>query len=145
MIELDFAVVNEDYSRYLVQDGTTLKVKIVVKKIFRSADMTPQGYPAAVSMDSMNAVAAIVPPALKSAPSKEPWSPTRDVGQELRFDPIEEKSQQYITNDGFRILVKPVLTKVFRYDKYNNFGEPIYSVNIQAITNIEKFSSIATS
>lgn len=32
MIECDFTVTSEDYSRYLLQDGTTLKVKIVVKK-----------------------------------------------------------------------------------------------------------------
>ncbi|MCR6693027.1 MAG: hypothetical protein MRT15_11590 [archaeon YNP-LCB-003-016] len=32
MIECDFTVISEDYSRYLLQDGTILKVKIVVKK-----------------------------------------------------------------------------------------------------------------
>ncbi len=37
MIEMDFVVLTENYSRYLVEDGTILKVKIVVKKILRSA------------------------------------------------------------------------------------------------------------
>jgi len=144
MIEMDFAVMTEDYSRYVVQDGTILKVKIVVKKIFRSAILTPQGYPAGFGIDSVNAIAAIVPPHLKREPSKEPWDSARDVGQEMKFEPQEEKWQSYMTPEGFKVLVKPVVTKVIKYDKYNAFGEPIYSANVQAITNIEKLVSTAT-
>jgi hypothetical protein len=144
MVEMDFAVMAEDYSRYLLQDGTTLKVKIVVRKIFRTAEITPQGYPASLSIDSVNAVAAIVPPSLKGAPSKERFDPTKDVGEEIKFDPIEEKWQTYMTPEGYKILVKPVLTKVIKYKKYNQYGEPIYSAVIQAITNIEKITSTAT-
>jgi len=144
MIEMDFVVLTEDYSRYLVQDETILKVKIVVKKILRSADVTPQGYPAGVGIDSINAVAAIVPSHLKGRPSREPWNPARDVGEEIKFDPQDEKWQSYMTPEGFKVSVKPVVTKVIRYQKYNDFGEPIYGATIQAITNIEKISSTVT-
>ncbi|MEM3666858.1 MAG: hypothetical protein QW222_07250 [Candidatus Bathyarchaeia archaeon] len=144
MIECDFTVVSEDYSRYLLQDGTILKVKIVVKKIFRSAEITPEGFPAGLSFDSVNAVAAIVPPTMKGQSSKEPWDPRRDVGKEIKFEPQEEKWQEYITNDGFKILVKPVVVKVLKYDKRNIYGEPIYAATVQAITNVEKFTSTAT-
>jgi hypothetical protein len=143
-IEMDFTVISEDYSRYLVQDGTILKVRIAVRKIFRSADITAQGYPTEIGIDSINVVAAIVPPALKGKPSEEPWDPRKDIGQEMKFEPMEEKWQSYITTDGFKILVKPVVTKVIKYNKYNTFGEPIYAATIQSITNIEKFTSTAT-
>ncbi|MEM1674305.1 MAG: hypothetical protein QXN24_05885 [Candidatus Bathyarchaeia archaeon] len=72
-----------------------------MKKIFRTADTTPEGYPTGLSFDSINAVAAIVPPSQKGLPSREPWDPWRDIGTEIRFEPIEEKWQQYVTNDGF--------------------------------------------
>ncbi|NWG09147.1 MAG: hypothetical protein HXX80_02345 [Nitrososphaerales archaeon] len=144
MIEMDFAVIKEDFSRYLIHDGAILKVKIVVKKILRTAELTAQGYPAGTSIDSVNAVAAIVPQALKREPSKEPWDPRRDVGEEVKFEPQEEKWQEYMTTEGYRILIKPVLTKVFRYNKYNDYGEPIYSAVIQSITNIEKLGTTAT-
>jgi hypothetical protein len=144
MIECDFIVVTEDYSRYLLHDGTTLKVKIVVKKIFRSAEITPEGLPAGLSFDSMNAVAAIVPPASKGPPSKELWDPRKDVGKEIKFEPLEEKWQEYVTNDGFKIMIKPVVVKVLKYDKRNIYGEPIYAASVQAITNVEKFTSTAT-
>jgi hypothetical protein len=143
MIEMDFEVLNENYSRYLVQDGTILKVKIVVKKILRTAEITPQGYPAGMGFDSANAVAAIVPPNLKRRPSKEPWNPNRDVGKEMKFEPQQEEWQSYMTTEGFKVLVKPVVTKVVRYDKFNQYSEPVYAASVQAITNIEKLSSTA--
>jgi hypothetical protein len=52
--------------------------------------------------------------------------------------------QEYMTTNGFRVSIKPVLTKVFRYDKYTQLGEPIYNVVLQAITNIDKIETTAT-
>lgn len=144
MIEMDFVVMSEDFSRYLLQDGTILKVKIVVRKIFRAAEITPQGYPVSIGIDSINAIAAIVPPGLKGPPSRERFDPTKDVGEEIKFEPMEEKWQTYMTPEGYRIMVKPVLTKVIKYNKFNQFGEPIYSAVIQSITNIEKITVTAT-
>jgi len=142
-IEMDFSVIDEDYSRYQLGDGTLLKVKVVVKKIFRSPQTTPQGYPTGVGIDSENAVAAIVPDRLKREPSKERMDYTKDVGEEVKFAAEEERWQSYIVRDGFKILVKPIVTKVIRYQKYNDYGEPIYSANIQSIINIEKAAKSA--
>lgn len=44
--EVDFVILNEDYSRFLiVPDGTIIKAKVVLKKIFFTVDRTPEGYP----------------------------------------------------------------------------------------------------
>lgn len=137
MAKWDFIVVKEDWSRYLVSDGTQLKIKVAVVDLLRSVDLSPTGYPN-VGIASQNLVSAIVPDRLKRLPSKEPWNPKTDVGEEMKFEVMEEKWQEYHTPDAFKVLVKPVLMKVFRYDKYNNFGEPIYSVNVQPLTNVEK-------
>lgn len=144
MQEVDFVVLHEDYSRYLVHDGTLIKAKIVVRKILFTAEKTPEGYPASYSLDSMNAIAAIVPPSLRGQPSQESWNPQKDLGTEMKFEEQEVKVQEYMATNGFRITVKPVVTKIFRYNKYNNFGEPIYNVVIQAIINIEKIATTAT-
>ena len=116
----------------------------MVKKIFRSAEITPEGLPVGLSFDSMNVVTAIVPPALKGPPSRESWDPRKDVGKEIKFEPLEEKWQEYVTNDGFKIMVKPIVVKVLKYDKRNIYGEPIYAASVQTITNVEKFTSTAT-
>ena len=143
-IDMDFVVMKEDYSRYLIHDGTTLKVKIVVRKIFKQGDISPQGYPAAVGIDPQNVLSAIVPPGLKRPPSKEQFDPTKDVGEEVKFEAQEEKWQEYMTPDGFKVSVKPVVTKIFKYKKYNAFGEPIYNAIVQSITNVEKIETTAT-
>ena len=43
VIEMDFEIMDENFSRYLVTDGTILKVKAVVKKIFRQPILNAQG------------------------------------------------------------------------------------------------------
>lgn len=139
--ELDFVVLGEDFSRYLVHDGTLIKAKVVVRKILANSQKTPEGYPAGLAIDSINAVSAIVPPALRGPPSNQPVNFQVDKGQEMKFEEQDVKTQEYMTTNGFKITVKPILTKVFRYQKYNTYGEPIYNVVIQAITNIEKIES----
>lgn len=58
-------------------------------------------------LDTMNAVAAIVPPGLRGQPSSEPLDVSRDVGDELKFEEQDVKRKECMTNDGYRILVKP--------------------------------------
>lgn len=143
MQEVDFVVLSEDYSRFLVHDGTIIKAKIVVRKIFFTPQRSPEGYPLNMGFDSINAVAAIVPPALKGKPSNEPFNP-QEAGMEMKFEEQEVKTQEYMTTNGFRISMKPLLTKVFRYNKMNAFGEPVYNVIVQAVTNIHKIETTAT-
>ena len=131
----------EDWSRYQVIDGTLIRVRIVVRKIVRSHEVGPQGYPN-FSLESINAVSAIVPDHLKRAPSKEPWDPKKDIGEERKFETLEEKWQEYHTTDGFKILVRPAVMKIWCYPtKYNTFGEPVYQVNVQSLINVEKLPS----
>lgn len=139
--DVDFIVLKEDYSRYLVNDGTIIKAKIVVKKILFNPQLTPEGYPQGVAVDTINAVSAMVPHGLKRSPSPEQWNPMTEKGEEMKFDEQSIQLQEYMTPDGFKITVKPVVTKIFKYNKYNSYGEPAYNINIQAITNIEKIES----
>jgi hypothetical protein len=144
MQEVDFLVLSEDYSRFLLHDGTNLKAKIVLKKIFFAPIKTPEGYPLNTAFDSINIVVALVPQNLKRQPSNEPYNPQTDKGAEIKFEEQDVKMQEYMTTNGFRLSIKPVLTKVFRYDKYTQLGEPIYNVVLQAITNIDKIETTAT-
>ncbi len=140
--EIDFSVIREDYSRYMLDDGTLLKAKIVVQKIFLSPIITPEGYPTETFFAAQNMATATVPQNLKRS-SSQLFDPTIDKGQEIPFHEQKIKDQEYITDNGFRITIKPILTKVFKYDKYNQFGEPIYNVLMQQITNVDKMQSTA--
>ena len=133
--EVDFMVLKEDWSRYLLNDGTELRVRIIVKKIVETGrgDM---GYPN-LGTEAMNAVSAMCPDRMKRPPSAS-FNPQADPHTEVKFTATEEKWQEYQMTNGYKLLVKPVLTKVFKYDKYNTFGEPIYTTVIQSILNVEK-------
>lgn len=142
--EVDFCVIKEDYSRFVLDDETIIKAKIVVRKIFVSPINTPEGYPTQTAFDGTNIVVAKVPASLKRNPSKEPLNIQVDKGEEIRHIKEDIHEQEYITDNGFRITVRPVLTKVFRYSKYDMFGDPIYNVSLQQITNVDKMQSTAT-
>jgi hypothetical protein len=144
MQEADFIVLSEDYSRFLLHDGTILKVKIVLRKIFFNPLKTPEGYPMNTGFDSVNIVVPFVPQSLKRPPSTEPFNPQLDKGTEIKFEDQEPKLQEYMTTNGFRISIRPVLTKVFKYDKYSQLGEPLYNVVLQSITNIDKMETTGT-
>ena len=136
--EVDFSVIKEDYSRFVLDDGTRIKAKIVVRKIFTSIQNTPEGYPIQTSFDVTHIAVAKVPENLKKDPSPQPVISQNEVGEEIRSVKEEILEQQYDTDNGFRIIIKPVLTKVFRYNKYDMFGDPMYNVSLQQITNIDK-------
>jgi len=138
--EVDFEVRKEDWSRYLTDDGTELRIKIVVRKIIEIIQPSPTGYPD-FGFESMNIVSAIVPDKLKREPSKKQWDPKVDKGEEIGFKELITSEQEYLTTDGFVIKVKPVLTKVWKYDSFNMFGEPIYHVNIQQIVTPTKLKN----
>ena len=135
--EVDFSIRREDWSRYLVDDGTELRIRIVVRKIIESLLQNPTGYPD-FGLESMNVVSAIVPDKLKRQPSTSPFNPTANKGEEIGFKLLSQSIQEYLTTDGFLICVKPVLVKVWKHDSYNIFGEPIYTVNIQQIVEPNK-------
>lgn len=136
--EVDFSVIKEEYSRFLLDDGTKIKAKIVVRKIFTSIQTTPEGYPIETGFDVIHIAVAKVPENLKKDPTPQPVILQNEVGEEIRSVKEEVFEQHYDTENDFRITIKPVLTKVFRYNKYDMFGDPMYNVSLQQITNIDK-------
>ena len=137
--DVDFHVEKEDYKRYNLKDGTLLKAKVVVRKILAHPQKTPQGYPLSIGLDSVNAISAIVRASELRDPSNEPVNPQKDIGDEIGFEEIGDTPlQRYMTDDGYTVTVKPIVTKVLKFKKWNIFGEPVYQAIIQAITNVEK-------
>jgi hypothetical protein len=137
--EVDFMVLKEDWSRYFVNYCTELRIRAVVRKILEAGPYNPNGYPN-FGIESINAVSAIVPDKLKRQPSTTILDLNTAQGQEMGFMIHDEKWQEYQTTDGFKVMVKPVLVKVWKYESYNSLGEPIYNVNIQNIINAERLS-----
>lgn len=131
--EIDFKVVKEDFTRYQLEDGTLLKIKLCVHKILESEDRGTGGYPAFVLLTT-NIFTALVPERLRA----RPHGPVGvDNPVEISFKVEEETWQEYKTLDGFLVRARPVVTKIFKHDQHNSFHEPVYSAqNVQMIQDV---------
>jgi hypothetical protein len=73
--ELDFVEEKEFWNEYKLEDGTTLKVKLILRGVKRLDRFEPDGTPIYV-INSMNVVRAVdVPKSLKAKPKKPNVSP----------------------------------------------------------------------
>lgn len=74
-VEVDFSEEKEFWNEYKLEDGTTLKVKLVLRGVKRLARYEPDGTPVYV-INSMNVVRALnVPPEIKAKPKKREMNP----------------------------------------------------------------------
>ncbi|UCD44590.1 MAG: hypothetical protein JSV27_10805 [Candidatus Bathyarchaeota archaeon] len=74
-VDLDFKEVEENWNTYTLSDGTTIKVKLVLRGVKRLKRFEPDGRPLYV-INSINVVRAVnVPPELKAKPKKPEFTP----------------------------------------------------------------------
>lgn len=57
------------------------------------------------------------------------YGPEMVDGEEVEFEPLTERWNEYRLSDGTLLKMKLVVTRIIRIDKYNEQGEPIYLVN----------------
>lgn len=73
--EIDFSEEKEFWNEYTLEDGTTLKVKLVLRGVKRLSRHEPDGTPVYV-INSMNVVRAVnVPDEIKAKPKKSEMNP----------------------------------------------------------------------
>jgi len=74
-VDLDFTEVEEHWNSYTLSDGTTLKVKLVLRGVKRLKRYEPDGSPIYV-INSINVVRALnVPVELKAKPKESELPP----------------------------------------------------------------------
>ena len=74
-VDLDFKEVEEHWNSYTLSDGTTLKVKLVLRGVKRLKRFEPDGSPIYV-INSINVVRALkVPEELKAKPKESELPP----------------------------------------------------------------------
>lgn len=74
-VEIDFSEEKEFWNEYSLEDGTTLKVKLVLRGVKRLNRHEPDGTPVYV-INSMNVVRAVnVPLEIKAKPRKPEMNP----------------------------------------------------------------------
>jgi hypothetical protein len=119
--DIDFDVKNEDWSVYELEDGTILKIKIVLMRIIQDTDAS--GNPIGGTL--LNTIIASIPAKdLRGCKKIEPKF-------DLKYTVIKETWNEYDVKDGSILRIKPTLAQIDRTDKVDPRGEPLYAVNMQ--------------
>jgi hypothetical protein len=132
---LDFKIIKEDWNKFTIEDGTELKIKIVMVKILRRK--YEEGYDYRFNHNKIFYI---------NAPLDKSGTPTdkRYSVKELRDSIIETdmkykrsgktKWNEYIINeDKTKIYVRPEIITIHKSKFFDEYGDPIYSIQIQPI------------
>jgi hypothetical protein len=121
----DFTVVREDWCRYDLANNSILKVKIILTKVFRV-----QG---TYSADFQHVVVVLTNE--RGTPDTHIYSASElqssIVQDDIRFTTISQDWNEYVTDDGTRIKIQPMIMKVSKTSKFDARGEPQYWVEVQ--------------
>lgn len=138
--EVDFEVLVEDWTRYTLKNGTKLRIRVPVYKLYQTKEATISGYHN-FGVSYTEVIVSALDVSDHGEPSTDMTIKAEDVVGEVDVVArYEEKWQEYKTKGliPYIIRVRPVLTKVLKTNKYNAYGEVIYQVFTQNIIDIKK-------
>ncbi|MEN6444057.1 MAG: hypothetical protein ABFC71_09950 [Methanoregula sp.] len=124
--EIIFDTVKEDWNIYRLEDNTVVKLKIILLRIIQE-EVHVMGVPPGIPMGGMqiNNVVAIIPPEdLRHLKEIEPI-------YDIKYETVKENWNEYVTDDGFVIRIKPNISQIDRLGKIDPRGDPLYGVNMQ--------------
>lgn len=136
--DLDFKILKEDWNVYELTDGGILKVRYVLLKVVKTKAFNPMGEPV-YAFASQNFLAPRTPKRLMGPPTSTP--PTKEQIEtsdkvEVDFKVKTENWNEYLVEDGTKLRIKLVLTKVERSDFFDQMGYPIYGVSSHTVTSV---------
>jgi hypothetical protein len=127
---INFKILTEDWSEYLLEDRSLLRIKTIPLKILFSGEE--------YGINSTNCLVTFSPRELKGEPSNEPIIQSEIKNSfdksDLKFEVRNEPWNEYELEDGTKIFLKMVAVQVSRTKFYDAYGDPIYWINHQMIS-----------
>ena len=128
---IDFDVIRENWNEYLIEDGTKLRVKFIMIKVLKNKNMGED-----YRFNCTHVIGITSPLNRSGQPSviHDPKEVLNSIIQEdIGFKEIKVDWNEYRLKDNNKIMAKPVITLIQKTDKFDEFGDPIYNIQIQAI------------
>ena len=138
-IEISFEPEKEVWNLYELGDGSMLRLRTLLLKLFRLVPQPGQPSQLAQYSSSFTNVQNVrnVPAKLKGPPGATAIDMNELVKSpkvELQFTPLSEDWNLYRLEDGDKIKVKLVMTTVYRAkDRWDQFGDPAYLTQSQNV------------
>jgi hypothetical protein len=127
----NFKTVKEDWSVYLLEDETIVKIKVFPLKFLKQGNN--------YLMNTSGAMTVFSAPELKGEPSRMAPPSQADLAKELdkldmSFKTIDEPWNEYLLDDIIKWSVKTIAVTVASTKTHDPEGEPVYVVNQQVLT-----------
>uniref|UniRef100_A0A7C2BLK9 Uncharacterized protein n=1 Tax=Thermosphaera aggregans TaxID=54254 RepID=A0A7C2BLK9_9CREN len=125
---VDFEIASEGWNLYEVEDGTKLRVRVILKTVIKFGMGKYQ-----FGVEQIIGT-AFVPERLRGPPSARKYSPeelSQNIEKEdLAFKTLKETWNVYRLSDGGTLSVKAEVSQINKTKLFNEIGEPIYTLNI---------------
>lgn len=128
---LDFTVVREDWNRYDLADNSILKVKVILTKIHRNGTQ--------YSVDFNHLFVVLTNE--RGEVDMTVYSSQQlldSITQDIRYTTTAQDWNEYVVDDGTRVRIQPMVTRVARTSRFDRHGEPIYWVETQGNVRIQR-------
>jgi len=124
---MDFEVIKEPWNIYSLEDGTFLKIKVILIKVMQ--DIEKGSY----AVNTTNALGILSPNVNKKAPSTNSEDKLEIEMKDMNFKVVEESWNEYKLEDGNILKIKPAIAAIDRTKFYDVKGDPNYLINCQIL------------
>lgn len=127
---LDFEIIKEPWNKYSLKDGSDLKTRIMLESVWSIENDGKKNY----SVNIKNFTVVMCDPSLQGMKNqtkytKEQIQQNVEV-EDCRYDTTSYEANEYLLDDGTRILIHSNITKISRTKLFNPVGDRIYNVNL---------------
>lgn len=126
---IDFETKSEGYSEYHLKDGTIIRARAFLLKVIKNGSE--------FHLNERSYAAAFSPSNLKGEANPVKLSPD-EIAKSIKEHDIEiltqkEKWNEYELSTGDKLFSKVVLVSVSLTDKFDEIGDPIYTVQLEVL------------
>jgi hypothetical protein len=123
---LEFEVKKERWNSYLLSDGVTLNLKVVLTNVtLEGKDQlgNPQ-----FGFQMNNVIGMRLPPEWTQLPKED----------DIPIKKVTDDWNEYTTNNGYLLKFKPVISQIGRTGTNDPMGNPIYLIQTQPLIKVSK-------
>lgn len=125
---IEFEILKEPWNKYEIQDGSTLKIRTILKKVERIKNENQVKF----NIDVHTLTVIHANPKLKGNPNKRSISPAEIQKtiekRDMRYNTLAQEFNEYQLDDGVKIKIYTNVTNISRSSLKERTGDPLYSV-----------------
>ena len=138
---LDFEIIKEEWNKYSLSDNSKLKTRAILKSAWFKEKDKNKNY----SFDIENYSIIMCDPSLQEN-KEQPTYTKEQVEQNIeipscRYATVAYEANEYILDDGTKIVIHLNLRKISRTKLYSKQGDRRYLVDVQMTVNVEPTKS----